>query len=251
MTSSTPGPTRGHRREGARQRAVAAREAQRRAERRRRSLVQAGVALAVLVIVVGIGIAVQANRNKPTGALVTPASAVDGTGFAVGPATAPVTVEVYEDFQCPVCRDFEKGSGPTLDQLVTQGKVRVVYRPIAILDRASSTNYSTRSLNAAACAADAGAFPRFHNTLYDDQPAEGSAGLSDDRLIDIGRSNGATSASYASCVRDGRYKSWSRSVTEAASKRGVNGTPTVYVNGKALTNPTPEALTTAVKAAGG
>jgi hypothetical protein len=53
-----------------------------------------------------------------------------------------------------VCRQFEENSGDTLDALVRDGTVRLRYRPIALLDRASTDDYSTRVLNAAAVVAD-------------------------------------------------------------------------------------------------
>lgn len=234
MTSSKVKSTPGSRRDEARRRAAAAREAQRRQERRRRNLTQAIVGVAVIAIVVGIGIAVQASRNKTSGPLVVPTAAVNRTGFAVGPSTAKVTVDAYEDFQCPVCREFETQSAATLQQLVTQGKIRLIYHPIAILDRYSTTKYSTRAASASACAADAGVFPRFHSTLYAQQPPENSAGLTDAKLIQLGQQSGASDASFASCVKSGKYKPWVKSVTDASSKRGVNGTPTIYVNGKVI-----------------
>lgn len=194
-----------------------------------------------------VGIAVQSQRGVPDGPAAVPAGAVDGTGFVVGSETAPVTVEVYEDFQCPACRAFEQTSGPVLDSLVDAGTARVIYRPIAFLDRASTTRYSTRALNAAACAADAGAFTSIHQRLWTVQPPEGTPGLSDEELIRLGADSGADGADYARCVRDLRYQPWTRQVTDEASKRGINATPTVLVNGQALQAPTPDTVRAAIE----
>lgn len=245
-------------REEARRRAADLRRAQQSAHERRRRLLGALVAVAVLAAAVAVGVAVQSRRvGGGGGGLRVPPGVVDGTGFAVGPASAPVTVEVYEDFQCPACRNFEQASGQTLGQLAESGAARVVYRPIAFLDSASTTRYSTRALNAAACvAADAGvaAFQRFHALLYADQPAEGSAGLPDSRLVSLGAQAGAnasTLGTLGTCVRDLTYQAWTRQVTDTASRHGVNATPTVLVNGRRLAVPTPANLQAAVRAAAG
>jgi protein-disulfide isomerase len=85
--------------------------------------------------------------------------------------------------------------------------------------------------------------------LFANQPAEGTAGLSDDELIDLGRRAGAGGDAFASCVKSLRYESWTKTVTDAASKDGVNGTPTVRVNGTPVEQPTPDNLRAAIEAA--
>jgi hypothetical protein len=170
-----------------RARAAAAVAEQRRRERRRRSaIVAGGVALAVALLV-AVGVAVQSHRTATSSSGATPAAATAQGGFTSGAATARASVVVYEDFQCPVCRQFEQDAGSALDALVQQGVVRAEWRPIAILDRASTSQYSTRAASAAACAADAGDFRRYAEALFREQPPEGGAGLSDRRLVDLGR----------------------------------------------------------------
>src|SRR5204863_10129589 len=95
-----------------------------------------------------------------------------------------VVVDMYEDFQCPNCRDFEAADGATLKTWQQAGIVRLVYHPVAFLDQASSTHYSTRALDAAASVEDSSpdAFQAFHDLLYANQPAEGGAGLPDSTL---------------------------------------------------------------------
>jgi protein-disulfide isomerase len=220
-------------------------------ERRRRVTLWTSVGVVALLIIVGlIGWGVAAGQeSEKTAGLTTPSVAVDeGTAFAVG--TGPVQIDIYEDFICPACGQFESGAGTTIDQLIATNKVTVRYHPIAILDRASSTEYSTRSAAAAAAAAQGGKFAEYHRVLFANQPEEGSAGLDDAKLVELGKSVGLTDAAFADAVDKGTYKAWATKVTETAASRGVNSTPTVLVAGKALPAPTPQALTAAAAAAG-
>jgi len=221
-----------------------ARERLARARRRERAKWASIIAVAVLLVAGGIGYGVYAVQRADS--FATPAGAVDdGSGIAFG--TGPSTVDIYEDFMCPHCKEFEESSGGAMDQLGSQGRARVVYHPIAILDGASTTDYSTRSAAAAGCAADSGKFREYARALFDRQPAEGSAGLSDDELVQIGTSIGLDESTFGQCVRDGTYESWVQHVTDAASAAGVTGTPTIKVNGNQV-QPTAEAITSVVEA---
>ena len=220
-------------------------------ERRRRIALWTSLGVVAMLIAVGLfGWAVAAGQeNDKTAGLTTPSVAVDdGTAFAIG--TGPVKVDIYEDFMCPVCGQFETGAATTIDQLVAANKVTVQYHPIAILDRASSTEYSTRSAAASAAAAQGGKFAEYHRVLFANQPAEGSAGLDNAKLIELGKSVGLTDAAFADAVNDGTYQAWATKVTDTASARGVTGTPTVLVGGKALEDRSAQGLTAAVEAAG-
>jgi protein-disulfide isomerase len=229
-------------------------EQQKAAERRRRVTIWTSVGVVAVLLIAGlIGWGVIANQNK--GEVDTPSVAVDdGTAFAVG--SGPVTVDIYEDFMCPICHEFEQQTGPTIAQMVTDKKVTVRYHPVSILDRASNgTKYSTRSAGAAAAAAVDGKFIEYHNVLFQNQPEENSDGLDDAKLIELGKSVGLGD-SFASAVNDKTYDSWVTKVTETFSSRGYNGTPTIVVNGKQVTGPnetlpTTEIFTQAVTAAAG
>jgi protein-disulfide isomerase len=186
-------------------------------------------AVAVLVIAGLAGWAVYSGQRSSSYA--TPAHATaNADGLVVG--NGPKTVDVYLDFMCPHCKVFEQSAGGSLNQMVADNKIKLVYHPVAFLDNASTTQYSTRSAAASACAADAGKLPEYVQTLYANQPAEGSAGLGDDQLITLGHTAGISGSAFDTCVRDGKYRSWVQHVTDAAVSRGVTGTPTVFVDGK-------------------
>jgi protein-disulfide isomerase len=247
-------PTRGGRR-AARERIAARRAAEEtvlRARRRRRRLA-AALAVAALAVVVVVVIAVQGSRTHTDPAAAAPRNTAPGTGgaaFEVGDDSAPVVVDLYEDFQCPVCRQFEEQSGATLDALVRDGTVRLRYRPIAILDRLSADDYSTRALNAAAVVADQSgddAFRAFHDALFAQQPAEGSAGLSDAQLTALAGAAGASGPAAQEGIGQLRFADWTVRVTDQASQQGVTATPTVLVDGRQLTDRSPAGITAAVQ----
>jgi protein-disulfide isomerase len=242
----------------ARERANARRivEQQRARDRRRKVTMWTtiGVVL-VLIIAGGIGYGIMSSQDAKSAAkLTTPSVAVDGgTAFAVG--TGPVVIDLYEDFMCPVCNEFEKTDGATIKQMIADNKVTVRYHPVAILNESSSgTNYSSRAAGAAAAAAQEGKFIQYHDVLYQNQPAEGSTGLDNAKLIELGRSVGLTGSTFADAVNNKTYDSWADNVTNTFAKRGYSGTPTVVIAGKQYRNtqsayPTPAELTTLVSTA--
>lgn len=216
-------------------------------EKRRTQVLWTTVAAVSVLLLAGlIGWSVWSSQR--TGDYTAPPGANKAaTGIALG--DGPVTVDIYEDFICPGCGQFEQLSGAALDKLVEEGKATVVYHPVAFLDRFSTTDYSTRSSAASGCAAKGGKFREYAKGLFEKQPPEGGAGLSNDELADIAANVGLDKDEFSSCLKDGTYKSWTAHVTEEASKAGVDRTPTVLVNGKPLEDTRPEGITAAVDAA--
>lgn len=222
-----------------------------RAERRRRNVLTGMVAGVVLLLVLVVVILVQTHRTSTSAAAAVPANAA-GSAIVVGSATAPVTVDLYEDFQCPNCKAFEDATGSTLAQLISDGTVQAHYHGMAFLDTSANGQYSTRALNAAAVVvATAGpeAFQTFHDLLYAHQPAEGGSGLTDAQLVQYAAQAGAAGSSVEQDIRDLTYGDWVKTATDQASKDGVTSTPTVLVDGQKLANPSAAGLTAAVTAA--
>jgi protein-disulfide isomerase len=223
-----------------------------RAERRRRTVLGGVVAaVAVLVALVAV-IVVQTHRTSTSANAAVPANTVDGTVISVGSADAPVTVDLYEDFQCPNCKAFEDASGRTVAQLVADGTVQAHYHGMAFLDTSANGRYSTRALNAAAvvvATAGPGAFQAFHDLLFANQPVEGGSGLTDAKLVQYAAQAGAAGSSVEPDIRNLTYGDWVKTATDQASKDGVTATPTVFVDGHKLSDLSSAGLTSAVTAA--
>jgi protein-disulfide isomerase len=200
-------------------------------------------ALVILAIAFAARTQIQARR----GPLVLPAHRLGpNQGELLGSPSAPVLVEEYGDFQCPVCGRFQATTGPTVRQLVDQGRIRFVFHEQPILGRESVV-----AANAATCAGDDGKFWPYHDLLYAEQAPENSGALSPDRLIQLGARAGVGGDRFTRCVRGATYDPWLRQVVNQGSVRGVNVTPTFYVDGRKVRVDSPAELTDAVRRAGG
>ncbi len=217
-------------------------------ERRRRRTTVVSIVAAVALVAAGIvGYAVYASQ-RPEEGFRTPATATsDFAGLKVG--SGPVVVELYLDYLCPACRQFEANAADTIKRYLDLGRITLVYHPVAILDHYSTNQYSSRSAAGAGCAADAGKLTEYTDALYNDQPAEGGPGHTDDRLVEIAALAGVPRDSFGQCLREGRYADWVLHSTDAMARRGVNGTPTVFVNGVQVAQPTVERLAAAIDTA--
>jgi protein-disulfide isomerase len=225
-------------------------EAAARTRARRRQLI-GGIGAAVLLVLGVVGaIVLQSHRTATSPTAAVPTHTIDnGTVIRVGSAAAPVTVDLYEDLQCPNCQAFEKADAPTLAELVAGNKVQLHYHLMAFLDSTANQNYSTRAANAAAAVLNAAgpeAFQRFHDLLYQNQTPETGPGMTDDRLVQYASDAGATGSAVATQIRDLTYGDWVTKSTDQASKDGVTQTPTVLVAGKPLADLTARTLTLAV-----
>lgn len=253
MASKKSNATRRAEQLAARERAAAVRKEQERAERRRRSLVIGGAVAVVLTLLLGIGYAVQSSRDS-TGQVASAPSGVVGE-YAVprGDPDAPVTVTVFEDFMCPFCGDLEAGSRALLEERVEAGDVQVHYRVVAWLDRVSEgSDYSTRAMNAVGVVLDTAgqdAAVRMHDLLFEQQPEEGTEGLSDEQLIDLAVVAGAEESAVAGPIRDRKFEQWTENASDEASKDGVGQTPTVLVDGEKVEFETIDELVERMEAA--
>ncbi len=210
--------------------------------KRRRSIRVSAIAAGVLLLVSIGAYAVYAN-TKDSAHNVPQSTNSPGTGIVAG--SGPIKVDVYQDYLCPSCQAFHVAAKDRLQKMVQDNQITLTTFPIAILDRLSTNRYSTRSAAAVGCAADEGKFAQFSDALYDKQPAEGGAGYTDDELVSIGRGAGLGDA-FATCVREGTYASWPSFATDESSRRGVTGTPTIFVNDKKVVPAQGQTITDAV-----
>jgi protein-disulfide isomerase len=191
-------------------------------------------------LVIGVVVAVLAIMVVPTVISKTksvsqeiPSTVSAENGYAIAfntELTGVPVVDIYEDFQCPICQQFEGLNGQYINSLITDKKATVKFHSLSFIGPES-----VRAANAGACANDEGKFLDLHFALYANQPTSENSGVwTNDGLIEIAKSSGISGSSFSDCVKGAKYQGWVGKVAEAGSKAGVNSTPTVFVNGKEI-----------------
>lgn len=231
-----------------REQAKALREAQRRKEQRKKMLIQVGVIAVVAILALTVTYFVM-KGNEPDYA-ASPEGFDDDGIISVGNPDAPVTVTLIEDFQCPFCAAVHAETKDLLEGYAEGDDVRLEYHPIAFLDEMSTTEYSTRALNAAACVVedDPANWGTMHDSLLENQPAEGSSGLDDATLVDMAVAAGADRDTVEPCIEDRANEDWIEySTFQVTDADDFAGTPAIFVNGQRIKNPNSDAIESAVQ----
>lgn len=184
--------------------------------------------MVALVVVVGAGISIFNNTSKKTAVLPNAASVKDGYGIVFNADLTPV-IDIWEDFQCPSCKVFEKTNGDAIKALIVEKKAKVVFHPFAILGPES-----VFAANGAACAADQGKYLQYNSIMYANQATGNSGAWSNEGIIATAAAAGITGAEFEACVKTGKYSDWVGNVGSEGSKQNVNSTPTVLINGKEI-----------------
>ena len=148
-------------------------------------------------------------------------------GVLVGSDNARRRLVVFEDPQCPYCRQFEEASGDLLRREVAAGAVTVEYRMRCFLGPES-----VRANNALALAAEVGRFDQLRQEVFAAQPPEHSGGFTAEDLIHLGRRIDLTHPQYVTGVREGRYEAWVLQVDQAFQEQDPHGTPAALLDGE-------------------
>lgn len=160
-----------------------------------------------------------------------------GDDPAKGPATAPVTIVEFSDFQCPYCG---RVTG-TLKQVEDKygDKLRVIFRDFPLVQ---IHNNAAKAAEAASCANEQGKFWQMHDKMFGDQTKLAVEGLKQS-ATEIG----LDAAAFNQCLDSGKYAAeWQKDVDEGSSY-GVTGTPAFFINGRLLSGAQPlEAFTTVI-----
>ncbi|WP_042405728.1 thioredoxin domain-containing protein [Streptacidiphilus carbonis] len=204
-----------------------------------------GVSAVVVVAAAGVAVATSGSGSGSSASssapLTVPANTTgsNGTVIVYGKADAPNTLDVYEDFRCPICDELEKADGSTITELADNGTYKIQYHMATFLDSNLGGSGSANALAMAGAAINESPakFVQLHSVLYANQPEEtDDAFAGTDHLLDLARKvPGLVTPAFEKAVKDGTYKPWAQQVSKAFNKSGVTGTPTLKLNGKTLT----------------
>lgn len=143
-----------------------------------------------------------------------------------GPGTAPVTVDLFVDFQCPFCSRIN----PTLDELNTAfpGKLRFVYhsRPLGFHSRARA---AAEAVLEAFKQGGNTAFWKMYDKLFAVQAIYGAFEMPE--LEKYAGELGLNVEQFRKALNDHEHESAIAADETIADRAGINGTPATVING--------------------
>ena len=155
-----------------------------------------------------------------------PANHTPEGGVLIGEENSRRRLVLFEDPQCPYCRQFEAASGDLLRREVARGELAVEYRMRCFLGVES-----VRADNALALAAEYGRFDELRREIFAAQPPENSGGFTVADLTELGGRAGLTSPDYVTGLTEGRYEAWVVEIDQAFQEQDPRGTPAALLDG--------------------
>lgn len=152
------------------------------------------------------------------------------TGPARGPKDAAVTIVEFGDLQCPAC----KAAQPTVEALVAaEPKARFVFQNFPL----EMHNWAAKGAYYADCVAQEStdAFWKFVASTYAQQ-SDITAENADEKLTAIAESSGVKGADIATCAATPVAKAHVDASIALGKSVNVNGTPTLFINGRSIGN---------------
>ncbi|MGA1836122.1 thioredoxin domain-containing protein [Herbiconiux sp. 11R-BC] len=241
------------------------REEERRRRRRNRIILRSSL---IVVGVAALAVAGVTIYNTVRATFVGPANMLsdgilftgDGTNttatatVALQPGETPVAqaldvskvlrITEYIDYASADAAKFETANGAALQSYVTPGYASIELHPVALDGDGSSNSYSTRAANAVACVANTtpDAVLAVHNALIKAQSTLPEGGLTNDALVSLVNTAGATDAKIASCITGNEFDDWVKGATDRAKANVPNSdvtalttVPLIVMDGTAYT----------------
>ena len=184
---------------------------------------------AAILVVAGIIILTTQANNKPLAATNRV-----GEGAVWGPANAPVKIIAYSDFGCSHCRDWAENQEKQLRaDYEASGKVRYEYKSQNI-----GGTPTRDAANAAECAADQGKFWDYHDALFSRQGTAANP-FAKPLLKRYGAELGLDAAKFDPCVDQNLHYDKVRADESEATSKGVDSTPTFFIDDKKVMGAVP------------
>lgn len=155
-----------------------------------------------------------------------------------GPDDAPVTVVLFDDFQCPYCARLV----PTIEQVMQAypQQVRVVFKHFPL----SMHKFAKQAAVASIAARNQGKFWPLHDQLFANYNK-----LNDEKIRELAQAVGLDMQRFDQDIQDPALHQEVDADMQLGSRSGVRGTPAVYINGAQLSDRSLQGFRKAIDAA--
>ena len=199
-----------------------------------RTVTIGAVLIGVLIVAL---VAYSQLSGRVTDTLVDPAIAYPASiqhDNELGSSAAPVTLEVYDDFQCPYCAKSALDTEPAIvSTYVIPGKVRIVHHDFEWIGAGSGGRESRLASAGAICAIGQGKYWDFEHWTFANQLGENVGSFTRERLIRIATAAGLDPAAFGTCIDSAdtlaQVDANTAKFTPIVAANG--GTPMFFING--------------------
>jgi len=150
----------------------------------------------------------------------------------LGKADAKVTIVEFSDFQCPYCQRMANNLGDIAKQYPDDVKIYFKNRPLNSIHQ-----FAQGAAEAAEAARQQGKFWPMYDLLFKNRNALDAASLEK-----YAQEAGLNMSKYKESLSSGAAKTFVDKDSAEADKLAINSTPTVFINGTYVANPSPEAV---------
>ena len=145
----------------------------------------------------------------------------------LGSDDAPVTIQLYEDFQCPACGQFARETLPeVVERHVEPGDAKLVSQTLVFIGPDS-----VPAARAAFAAGRQDHYWQYAALLFENQGAENSGYVTDEFLTDLARQTEGLDVNEWNEARQSSFEKELRAAQQRAEEDGVNSTPSLVVSG--------------------
>ncbi|MCA3698095.1 DsbA family protein [Aquidulcibacter sp.] len=191
--------------------------------------------LAVVATALALSACGPSTGGKSGGA---PGSALENaTDFPMGSKDAKVVMIEYASITCPHCANFHTNVLPTIkEKYITPGKVRYVFRefPTMPVELATAGHLLARCAGGEKRDQVIDALMRGQSELV--TQAQGPSGAKQ-ALLNVAVSVGMNEAQFDACMANQDQLKILVEVQEGGVKAGVQGTPSIFINGEKFEGP--------------
>ena len=156
---------------------------------------------------------------------------LNDSDHVLGDPGAKVTVVEYSDFQCPFCRSFWQDTFSQIKKdYIDAGKAKFVYRHFPL----GFHPMAIPSAKAVECAAERGKFWELHDQIFEEQAKQGGGTIqyTEADIKNWAGQIGLSGDDFNQCLSSDKYGARIQRDLQSGNQFGVDGTPTIFVNGQ-------------------
>ncbi len=198
-------------------------------ERQRGRLISIGlIAIGAAILA---GLLIYPNLKPVEFIPITPGAYPQADMNTMGDPNAPVKLEVWEDFQCPACKNFSSDTEPLLiENYVATGKVYYIFHHYPFIDDGAAGKESDQAANASMCAAEQGQFWNYKALLFANWTGENIGSFTDRKLLAFAGSLGLDMGRFRGCFEANTYQAQIEQDYKDGLALGVHSTPSIFVD---------------------